>query len=381
MRNDWEMVFVDSGAKALEILAQFPFDVVVSDMRMPLMDGAQLLTEVMHRYPQVVRIVLSGHSDKDYIVKSVRPVHQFLSKPCDPDTLKAKITRTCALHDLLKEPTLRQIVAQMSSLPSIPAVYQELLKELESPNVSVQRLGEIIARDVGITTKILQMVNSAFFGLSRSVANLTMAVSLLGLETIKALVLSVEIFAKFDKVSVPGFSIDELWQHSFATGNLAKQITVVEKGSADDQNNGFMGGLLHDVGKLILAINFPQRYGKMLTRVREQKLSQVEAEMLEFGASHGEIGAYLLGIWGLPDHLVEVLAYHHTLAKSPVQDFCPIVVVHVANVFESLPSRRCLKEDYSAALDWDAIKKLNLSDRVPIWFDLYEKSSASGERA
>ena len=210
LREEWEMLFVGSGSDALAALEKDAFDVVVSDMRMPGMDGAQLLAEVAQRYPQIVRIVLSGHMDKEMIYRSVGRAHQYLAKPCDAARLKSTVARACTIRDSLADKFLKELVAGMKSLPSLPSLYIELVEYLQSPEASIQTVGKIIARDVGMTAKILQLVNSAFFGLSRKVGSPSQAVSLLGLDTIRALVLSVQAFSQFDETNLPGFHTESL---------------------------------------------------------------------------------------------------------------------------------------------------------------------------
>ncbi|MFQ5753214.1 MAG: response regulator, partial [bacterium] len=197
MRNEWQMEFALCGQKALEIMSQTPFDMIVSDMRMPGMDGAELLNEVMQRYPDIVRIILSGQASKEEIIKSIGPTHQYLPKPCDAEKLKATIARAFAQHDLLKDRKLKELVSRMKSLPSLPSLYLELQKELQSLEVTMAKVGEIISKDVGMTAKILQLINSAYFGLPVHVSSAVHAAKLLGPEIIKSLVLSVQIFSMF----------------------------------------------------------------------------------------------------------------------------------------------------------------------------------------
>src|SRR5216683_1384998 len=206
MRHEWEMVFVESGQEALALLAQAPCDVIVSDMRMPGsdmrmpgMDGTQLLTQVMERFPLTVRIILSGYADSAMILKAVGPVHQYLAKPCDAATLQLTIARACALRSLLADPTLQGLVAGMQTLPSLPTLYLEVLEAVQDPQGSLERVGDIMSRDISMTAKMLQLVNSAFFGLRRHVSNPGEAVKLLGLDTIKALILSMQVFSRFDQ--------------------------------------------------------------------------------------------------------------------------------------------------------------------------------------
>ena len=164
-RNEWEMQFVGSGAEALAKLAAAPFDVIVTDMRMPGMDGAELLTRVRANFPDVVRICLSGYSSVESAMKVVGLAHQYLSKPCDPNVLKTTIVRACALRDHLHDPLLRQALSRMENVPSLPTNYQAILAELNCPEPSLAKIGEVISQDIAMTAKILQLVNSSFFGL------------------------------------------------------------------------------------------------------------------------------------------------------------------------------------------------------------------------
>lgn len=122
MRNEWAMSFAESGTKALEMMAEEPFQVVVSDMRMPGMNGAQLLTETKNRYAKTVRLILSGHADKDLIFQSVGTAHQFLSKPCEPEAIRAAISRASTFNSSIRSDQIQKLIVQMDKIPSIPAV-------------------------------------------------------------------------------------------------------------------------------------------------------------------------------------------------------------------------------------------------------------------
>lgn len=222
MRSEWTMEFVSSGAAALECMVHFAFDAVVTDMRMPEMSGAQLLEQVRLDHPQTIRFVLSGHSDRESILRSVNPAHQYLAKPCAIDELRQKLTQALALRDLLESSTLKKLVSQIESLPCTPDLYLQLRDRLESPRCSVADIGQIIERDMAMTSKILQLVNSAFFGLGRHISCPADAVSVLGTDAVKSLVLSIGIFAQFTACSPQ--DVDWLWKHSMATSRMSKKI-------------------------------------------------------------------------------------------------------------------------------------------------------------
>jgi HD-like signal output (HDOD) protein len=369
MRHEWEMSFVGGGREALEVLAREPFDVVVTDMRMPGMDGANLLAEVMSRYPKTVRIILSGHSDREVIMKSIGPAHQYLSKPCDADIVKATVVRACALRDLLANETLKRLASQMQSLPSLPSLYLELMTELQSPDSSITRVGEIISQDVGMTAKILQLVNPSFFGVRDHISSPAEAARLLGLDTIRALVLSVHVFSELDQIRVPGFSPDALWSHSFGVGNVSQRISRTENQEHRVADESLMAGLLHDSGKLVLASNVPDQYAQALTLGRRKNVSELEAEQEIFGTTHAEVGGYLLGLWGLPDSIVGAVAFHHCPSKWLGQVFSPLTAVHVANVLEREHSDRGTGTELPP-IDYNYLSKLGLAGRLPAWRDL-----------
>jgi CheY-like chemotaxis protein len=188
-RSHWEMTFVVGGDAALQVCAEVAFDVVVSDLRMPGMDGAELLGKIRDRYPGAARIVLSGYSDAALTARAVPVAHRVLAKPCDPIQLRHTIDRVCALQDVLCTPALRELVGTLGELPSLSSTYMALENVLRRPDAPIADIARIIEQDVAMTAKVLQIVNSGFFGLSRIVPSLEFAVSYLGLETIRMLVL------------------------------------------------------------------------------------------------------------------------------------------------------------------------------------------------
>ena len=364
MRNEWETVFTGSGQEALRILADGSYDVLVTDIRMPGMNGVQLLEEVKKHHPDVVRITLSGQSDDETILRTIQCTHQYLSKPCDAETLRGAVARAFALRELLADGPLKRVISQISSLPSVPALYLAILDEVRAGDASIQRIGRIIARDVSMTAKLLQLVNSAFFGLRSHIPSIQQAVSMLGLRMIKALVLSVQVFAQYDPNKVEGFQIEALMNHSVATGVLARTIATVEKQDQQMRDDAFLGGMLHDVGKLMLADNLPQQYAEVLASRPERSILLWEAEHETFGASHAEVGAYLMGLWGLPDSIVESLAFHHRPSGCVHRRFSPLTAVHVADAFEH---EEKAGDVAAAGLDEGYLEKLGVLHQLSTW--------------
>lgn len=372
MRNEWTMTFAGGGEEALKALEQTPFDVVVSDMRMPKMDGAQLLNEVQRRYPHIVRIILSGHSDKEMIFHSIRATHQFLAKPCEPEQLKATIQRACALQDVLKNEDLRALVTGMPAIPSLPAILLEIKKEAESETSSLKAIGKIIVKDMGMTAKILQLANSAFFGMRGPVSTVEQAVNFLGLETVQALILVAHVFSQFSAKHLATFQIARLWEESLETGALAREIAKAEGCTPFEIEQAYTAGLLHDMGILVLAANCADQFSAILAETAAKKGTVWELERSKIGITHAELGAYMLGLWGLSDPIVEAVAYHHRPGKCVGETFAPVTAVHVADAL--LPCLSEYRADVGSPFDTAYLERLRLSDRIPVWKELVRKT-------
>jgi HD-like signal output (HDOD) protein/CheY-like chemotaxis protein len=366
MPHEWDMVFVQGSHEALKTLSENAFDMVIADMRMPAMDGCQLLTTVQTLYPHVARIIVSEHSDRDMILKSVRVAHQFLTKPYDSGTLQATISRAFALHGILANEALISVVSRIETLPTAPSIYQEITQELSSPNTSIHRLTEIISKDFGITAKILQLANSAFFGLYQHVSTVERALTLLGFDTVAALVLTVKIFSAHTKLSVPGFSIPVLWSHSMTTASAARAIAAKESQERSGIQDAFMGGMLHDVGKLVLAANLSDGYRRVIRLTGETRCPLWKAEQEVFGTTHAEVGAYLMGLWGIPAAIIEAIAFHHSPNSCPTRSFTPLTATHVANALAHSKDPGDAEKTMDL-LNLDYLTGLRLSDRLSVW--------------
>jgi HD-like signal output (HDOD) protein len=367
------MAFVGSGQAALERLASKRFDIIVSDMRMPGMDGADLLIQVKKRYPHMVRIILSGHSSQPVVMKSVRPAHQYLAKPCSADKLISVLSRASLLSDFLCNKDLAGLVSQMETLPSLSDTYRELMAELDAEDPSIRRVGEIVSQDMGMTGTVLKLINSAFFGLSRHISSPVEAVMLLGLDVIKGLAVSVKIFTTFEQDEIPGFSFDGLWRHCSNAAGIAKKIAQAEGMDKHFIDEALLGGMLHDLGKLVFASLLPVEYNGVLelVRIRNRPLWEVEHEVL--GTTHAEVGAYLMGLWGLSDGIVHALAFHHRPQDSGEKGFSLTSLVYAANCLEH---KLCvINKNYAPReLDWTYLAAEGVGDKVPGWLELTKKT-------
>jgi HD-like signal output (HDOD) protein/CheY-like chemotaxis protein len=366
MRQEWEMTFLESSQAALQHLAQNPADVIVTDLRMPGMDGSELLDEVRRSYPNMVRIILSGHADQKAVMKSVKAAQQFLAKPSDSEAIKSAIKRAYSLRELMDNDSLAPVISSIESLPALPRSYHELMDELESEDSSLTRIGEIVAMDGGMSATILKMVNSAFFGLPREITSPSQAVIMLGLEVVKALVLSHHVFSTFDTSRLTGFDFEALWRHCRSTAGLARHLARQEGADKTVVDEALVAGVLHDVGKLVLASVATDQYQEVLRIVQAENRLVVKVERQVFGTTHAEVGAYLIGLWGLSDGVVEALAFHHRPGDGPGRGFSPLTAVHVANVFEH---RLCVINPHYARPELDPVLVAAGGAKISDWLE------------
>jgi len=354
-RKTWEMTFVESGALALAELERQPFEAVISDMRMPVMDGAELLERVRIVQPNAFRVVLSGQMDEHAAVRAAAAAHRFLTKPCDPALLLTTLTYGLELQSRMNSEGMRACVGGAADLPSPPATAVALNRALENDGSSLQDVSRVIETDSAMAAMILKLVNSAFFGLGRRIVSIEHAVGQLGLRPLRSLVLAHALFQDLTGKSV---KLLELEQSRFL---LAAQFARRFRLPARESETALTGALLHNVGTLLLMVRAPEAFEASRTYAREHAITVADAERDVMGVTHAEVGAYLLALWGLPEEVIEVVGVHHRpLADLPVLDAGAVVCLA-----EALASERFDTSSTDAqSLDEPTLLRLGVLDTV-----------------
>lgn len=371
-RQEWNMVFASSGKAALEELANEPVDVIVSDLRMPAMDGVELLTRVKDAYPKTARIILSGHAERDMISRVLTVAHQFISKPSDANVVHSVIERTCAFQTLMQDDGLRRVVGSLDRLPSLPEIYWQLTRAIENPNTGVADVAKIVEQDPALCVSVLHLVNSAYYGLARKTESIPKAVAYLGLENLKGLLVAAHVFGADDAATSTGLSPSTLREEAVLTARLARQIVRNPKHA----DAAFAAGIVHDVGQLVLAHDPLKRYGAVLaaTRDTDGKLSALEKESL--GTTHALVGAYLLGVWGLPCELAETVAFHHNPSDMHEGNMDILGAVHLADALvEAVASKR--DPITHGNLDLPFLERVGLMAEFPKWIAKAEANASA----
>jgi HD-like signal output (HDOD) protein/CheY-like chemotaxis protein len=333
--EDWLGQAVSTGQEALALLQTHNFSVVVADFALPDMTGIEMLDQTMRRQPSAHRIIISNVSDTESTVKCVGKPHFHLLKPFGVQTLMNALAQAFAHEIWMPSPAVQALIAQMHQVPSPPTTYFKIVKEIQSPYASIEKIADFIAEDPAVTAKVLQLANSAVFGLELQVNQPLEAIAYIGLETTKALVLLAHTVSSFEKKKLSGYSVESLWTHSVCTGRIAQQVALMEKGGLEMAEQSFAAGLLHDIGKLLLCANLPGLFNKTLALAREEHSNFWEAEAQLFpNAGHAELGAAILNIWGLPKPIIEAVALHHYPRRLSGHGVTPLTAVHVANIIE-----------------------------------------------
>ena len=365
MAGEWDMQFAEGGEAGLALVEKEIFDVVVSDMRMAGVNGAQLLNHVLRRNPQTVRIILSGYADLSEVVSCVGLTHQFLTKPCSLDDLKTCLKKVTTIKEKLGHEKLRALTGGMASLPGIPELYLEIADALQSPTTSSDRIAEIASRDPALSAKLLQIANSAFFGISHKVFSVEEAVQMLGVGVIHSLALAVPLFTAFDRKKCPSFHIDQVWEHSAMVAALARKIYHEHLDDSHRAEQAFAAGILHDIGKLILAEKLPEQYEAILAESKNKKEELFKVERRHLNATHAEVGAYLLALWGLPVPLVEAVACHHSPCRCHTNTLCLAGVIHIADALQH--SQDLHPELVPNTVDAEYLKQTGLTPHFEQW--------------
>ena len=374
-QEGWEKCVSASFDEAITLVQAEPFDAIVVDLG-PNEAGVKLLNWAAEHHPKIARVLMADAAEHEAALRVLLGPHQFLSKPVTPEVVVGTVESMMLLNNLIPNEVLLTLASRIKSLPPMPSLYFQIVARLKSPDCPAESIAEILTKDMAMTTRLLQVVNSGGFGVSRRVTEMAEVVNLLGLEEIKSLVLGVHLFETHERIKPLYFSISQVWRHSTAVAAAARTICRMETGNEELANEAYLTGLLHDLGKLVLQNNFEAQYNDVLKRAKSggRRLWEVEAE--EFGVSHAEIGGYVLGRWGMPMPLIDAVSLHHQPGRSPGQEFSALAAVHIAN---ALVHERD-KDGEQPELDQLFLESLGCGKKMDAWREAIRVgASGSGE--
>lgn len=354
-----EVYTAASGTEALDMVRDKSFDVIVSDLAMPEMDGVEFLNEVVRTYPESARIIISGFADRMRVAECLTVGHRYFNKPFNVRSLATLLKRVCQYSYLISNDRIRRAICGTGALPTPPETYLKLSELLNSEYCDIDQITIVVEQDPGLTTKLLHLVNSAQFGIARQIVTPSEAVQILGIDMLRALMLGIQAFHFYEGKSFVRTAFKDLWSHSLRTAVGARKIGRIQGLPHEAAEECFLTGLLHDIGKLILAANAEEEYKLVFDLSAKASLPLDQAENGIFGSTHAQVGAYLLALWGLPDTVVRAVESHHTM-EGPFEKFDSMIAVHIAQCLDPSVDRK-------AQLRMDILEQLEIEDQIPEW--------------
>jgi HD-like signal output (HDOD) protein/CheY-like chemotaxis protein len=367
LRHDLTTEFVGTSKDALQLLEERPFDVVVSDLRMPGMDGVALLREVQQRHPHLIRIMFSGHSELEAALRAATVAHQFIAKPCNAEDLRAIIGRAVGLRELLADQGLQSLLSGLKELPALPQVFIDLTALLGDPRSGTPEIAKLVKTDAALCAKVLNLVNSAFFGLARKTTSIDLALGYLGTATLRAITLATCVSSALaPRARAVGYDLESFQAKSMFAAHIASALFE----NASVVQDAFAAALLQDIGEILLLLEPSEDFVLAMDYARENEITINAAERELEIVQHAHVGAYLLGTWGLPYTIVEAVAHHHEPQRVPHAAFEIVDAVYAAT---------CIAEHYTTGAAPPLVEASEYLERYA-GADLCAKACAAAQR-
>lgn len=367
-REQWQLFFAHSGAQALDIMQQNPIDLIVSDMMMPEMRGDELLKKVAELYPSTVRMILSGYANDETLKNALAVAHQYLSKPCSADVLREAISQVFKVQVCASNPQLIEVLGDINQLPSLPKIYHELNSAIANEDSNSNEIAQIFARDMVLSAKLLQLINSPYFGLNRTISSLSEAINLIGVKKLNLLVVSVHARTAFP-VANPEIEhlMEFIWSDAARVSELARLIAIAENQVGDRPDQAYLAGLLHNLGLLIFASRSTQKIKQLFALLESTSASVTTLESEIFGFSRSEAAAYVLNLWKIPPGIIEAILLQYTPNQSDYDGMTALTAVHVAACLMQPDITPGYARLFEISLDTPYLARINKLERLPEW--------------
>ncbi len=382
-QTEFEIITAQSAHEAIELIEQEHIDLIISDIRMPGMDGIQLLETVKKKWPSIIRVMLCAYNDESTALQSLTNglVTTYFPKPWDTTELKDDIIRLLKIHKTFKNEKMMNLMNRLERLPSLPMLYQYFMNAFHR-EATFEEFADIIKQDVAVATKILHIANSAFYRrLGEPTASIEHAIMTMGLNAVKNIVLAVTLSTQKPLTNQQVQHFQDIINHSSIVNKYIQLFYKIK--FLKPINSKFNSvGITHDIGKIILLQYFPERFEKIKQhQVQNPYMTFYDCELdLGYaGNTHTEIGAFLLNLWNLPQISIEVALFHHIVGADLSKNND---ILHISRFTNELVNIIALKNDISD-IDYTEFNQIGLPevdiDRITIEIkhDLDEINSES----
>ena len=365
--NHWFVERIDDETALVERVQSYRYDVLIVGISDNPDRTLSVLSKMVELSPDTIRIVVAGGLSPSHAARVSELSHSSLPEECTDIQISIAVEQALKVGGLIKKPEIKAFIGSVERLPSLPDIYEELNLALVSGKASARDIAKIVERDPVMSAKVLQLVNSAFFGLERHIYRLNEAVTILGVRLIRDLTLSSHLFEAFPQSAEwTSFSFAQIHNRSMLVARFAQDICRTVKADRHIQGQAFLAGLLHDFGMIVLAANDPGEYREVLNKAAELNQPLYVVEKMTLGVSHAEAGAYLLGLWNIPPKVIEAVLFHHFPSSCPTDDFQPLTAVHVADAL--LPSvDNVMGCSISSALSLKYIERAGFKEHLKQW--------------
>jgi HD-like signal output (HDOD) protein len=369
LKNEWEIQVERSPQAALDRLSKERFDVVVTDLRLPVLNGVPVVSQVMERSPDAIRVTLSSPVEPANQQITLPPSHHVMARSDDLENLRETVERISRMRVRMHDENMRALISEIDGLPAVPAVCHELNRTLAQNDFSMREVASVVEKDPAICAKILQLVNSPFFGLNRKLTQLHDAVSYLGTSMLKNLVASVTLWRTLEGVRPSAIAqLSRVHGRCQRVGGLARRMMSKDRVRAEE---AFVSGLLHDIGVTMLIAYLPERYDRITAEMLNTGLSFYEVERSLYSVDHAEIGAHLLDAWGLPFQVLEAVAFHSSAPNLRHTRLEPGDAVYIA---QALLDARDRDQHLDECIDTSYLEQLGVQDQLAEWCTWLEEA-------
>lgn len=341
-----------------------PVDIVVSCGYNLDSSKLEKLVQIEEVQPNAVRILISNSEDRAIMTKAAESFHRIVPPTIETSVFETMLNNSISLHHLLSNDSIRDRISSIKSLPSSPDLYKKITSQLSSDKATIGSIAELISKDISITTKLLQLVNSAYFGLQQRVETVFKAINMLGIDTVKSIVFAAGVFGQFDDPKIPGYSIESIYNNSMTVAARARLIAQVFDNVQINPENILMAGMMHDVGKLMMLGHFQQELTESIKLAKAKSTNLYLAQKEIMGVTDAEIGAYLLSLWAIPDQILEAVAFRYTPSQIKSPSVNTLTAVHLAYAI-TYDETNNIRKDEQSAIDFDYIGQIGMKDYIP----------------